>query len=100
MALTRKLSDDEVRQRLSGVPDWRLHQGKLRRELEFSNFVHAFGFMTQVALLAEAHNHHPEWFNVYNRVTIELATHDVGGISARDFELAEAIDAIAARMTA
>ena len=100
MALTRKLNPDEIHERLSSLPDWRLHQGKLRRELEFSDFVCAFGFMTQVALVAEAHNHHPEWFNVYNRVNIDLSTHDVGGISERDFRLAEQIDAIATRMTA
>tara|TARA_B100001094_G_scaffold219884_1_gene213926 strand:- start:335 stop:559 length:225 start_codon:yes stop_codon:yes gene_type:complete len=65
---------------------------KLRRDFQFRDFVEAFGFMSQVALLAEARNHHPNWSNVYNRVTIELTTHDLGGLSTLDTELAIAID--------
>ena len=64
----------------------------LTRDFVFSNFVQAFGFMSQVALLAEVRNHHPNWSNVYNRVTIELTTHDLGGLSSLDEELASAID--------
>ena len=66
----------------------------LEREWRFHSFVEAFGFMTQVALLAERANHHPEWSNVYNRVTIRLTTHDLGGLSSRDAELAQAIDSL------
>ena len=66
----------------------------LEREWRFHSFIEAFGFMTQVALLAECANHHPEWSNVNNRVTIRLTTHDLGGLSSRDAELAQAIDSL------
>ena len=72
--------------------------GKLHRELRFPDFVRAFGFMTSVALVAESMNHHPEWSNVYGRVTIDLTTHDAGGITALDLELARRIYALAARI--
>ena len=62
------------------------------REIAFEDFVEAFGFMTRVALIAEAMNHHPEWSNVWNKVEINLTTHDAGGITMRDFRLASAID--------
>jgi 4a-hydroxytetrahydrobiopterin dehydratase len=84
-----------IAQRLTELPSWRLEDGKLRREFVFGNFVEAFGFMTRVALLAERADHHPEWSNVYKRVTIMLSTHEVGGLSERDFELAAEIDALA-----
>ena len=67
----------------------------IRRNLRFGDFVEAFGFMTRIAILAEKADHHPEWFNVYNRVEILLTTHDAGGLSQRDIDLALAIDAIA-----
>ncbi len=70
---------------------WSIREGKLFKEFKFSNFITAFGFMTQVAMLAERANHHPEWFNVYNKVAISLTTHDVSGISKRDFDLAKEI---------
>jgi len=89
---TKQLSDSEIRERLGLVPAWKLDGNKLRREFAFSDFVAAFGFMTRVALLAEKADHHPEWFNVYNKVRIELTTHDAGGLSERDFELATQID--------
>ena len=95
MAERRKLSEAEVRARLSEIPGWELVDGKLHKTLRFASFVQAFGFMTSVALVAEAMNHHPDWSNVYNRVTIDLNTHDVGGISALDFILAKRIDEIA-----
>ena len=91
----QKLTDDEIAQRLAKLPGWKLEAGKLHREFKFADFVTAFGFMTRVALLAEKVDHHPEWFNVYNKVRIDLTTHDAGGISARDFELAVKIDAVA-----
>ena len=87
-----RLAPEMIEQKLLAHPDWRLREGKLYRVFLFDSFVGAFGFMTQVALLAEAINHHPEWSNVYNRVEIRLVTHDVDGISARDFDLAEKID--------
>lgn len=70
---------------------WCIKEDKLHREFKFASFVAAFGFMTQVAMLAERANHHPEWFNVYNKVVISLTTHDAGGISERDFKLAQEI---------
>lgn len=70
---------------------WCLQNGKLHREFKFPDFVSAFAFMTRVALLAERANHHPEWSNVYNTVVIDLTTHDAGGISPKDFDLAREI---------
>ena len=75
-------------------PNWVVNGDKLHRDLEFNSFVEAFGFMAQVALLAEYKNHHPNWSNVYNRVSIDLTTHDLGGLSSLDVELASAIDAL------
>lgn len=76
-----------------GVKPWCIKKQKLHKTFTFTDFITAFGFMSQVALLAEKANHHPEWFNVYNRVEINLTTHEAGGISARDFDLALAIEA-------
>ena len=92
MADRQKLSEAEVRARLSEIPGWELVEGKLHKTFRFASFVQAFGFMSSVALVAEAMNHHPDWTNVYNRVTIALNTHDVGGISALDFTLAKRIE--------
>lgn len=94
MAL-EKLSEDDIRERLNDLPGWELREGKLYREIRFGDFIQAFGFMSRAALVAEKMNHHPEWFNVYNRVEISLATHDVGGISEKDFALAQAMDRLA-----
>ena len=91
MASVQKLSESEVIARLADVPGWQLIDGKLQKTFMFPSFVRAFGFMSSVALVAESMNHHPEWSNVYNRVTIALNTHDVGGISALDFSLAQKI---------
>ena len=87
-----QLTAAEVERRLGEHPHWELKAGKLFRRCQFGDFVEAFGFMSRVALLAERMDHHPEWFNVYNRVEIELTTHDAGGISERDFALATGID--------
>jgi 4a-hydroxytetrahydrobiopterin dehydratase len=92
MAGVRKLTDGEVTAGLEHLPEWELVAGKLHRELRFRDFVEAFGFMARVALLAEKRDHHPEWSNVYDRVVIDLRTHDAGGISQKDFDLATAID--------
>ena len=89
-----RLAPESIEQKLVANPDWSLREGKLDRGFVFDSFIEAFGFMTRVALLAEAMNHHPEWSNVYNRVEIRLVTHDVDGISARDFELAGKIDSL------
>jgi len=90
----KKLSAQEIEIQLADLPAWELDDGKVYRELKFKNFIEAFGFMTRVALLAETMNHHPEWSNVYGRVEIHLITHDVNGISAKDFELAKRIDGL------
>lgn len=81
---------------LADRPDWQLETGRdaIVREVRFADFSEAWGFMNRVALLAEAADHHPEWSNVYNRVTIALTTHDAGGLSTRDVALAAAIDAL------
>lgn len=89
-----KLSDSSIERELQSLNGWSIENKKLHREMTFSDFVAAFGFMTQIALIAERMDHHPEWFNVYNRVTIDLTTHDAGGISERDFTMARAIDAM------
>ena len=76
------------------LPQWQVEGDRLRRQWQFRDFSEAFAFMTRVALLAEAMQHHPNWSNVYNRVTIELTTHDLKGLSDLDAELAQAIDAL------
>ena len=93
MAIT-KLIDAEISAQLDGISGWTVENEKLHKEFQFDSFVEAFGFMVRVALIAESMNHHPEWFNVYNRVIVDLATHDAGGISALDFELAKKVDAL------
>ena len=92
-----KLSDDGRAGLADAVPGWALVEGRdaLFREFRFENFNAAFGFMARVALLAEKQDHHPEWFNVWNRVAITLTTHDAGGLSKRDIKLAQAIDGVA-----
>ncbi len=79
---------------LSEHPAWSLEQNRLHCEYHFKNFVEAFGFMTQVALIAERSNHHPEWCNVYNKVVVDLTTHEAGGITEQDFDLAASIERI------
>ena len=97
MTRPKKLTEDEIRSRLSEVPGWELAAGKLHREVKFKDFVDAFGFMTSLALVAESKNHHPDWSNVYNRVVIDLNTHDAGGVTDLDFELAAAANRLLAR---
>lgn len=94
--MAERLSDPEISERLSARPAWDLVDGKLHRELRFDDFVAAFGFMASVAITAEKMNHHPEWSNVYSTVVVDLATHDAGGVTELDFELAGKIDALAA----
>jgi len=90
----KKLTDSEVQALLSKLPGWKVVNGKLHQEFACQDFVAAFGNMTRVALVAEAMNHHPEWFNVWNKVVIDLTTHSVKGISDYDFVLAEKIEDI------
>ena len=88
-----RLTDAEIELALVALPGWNRVGDGIERKYKFADFTHAFAFMTRVALLAEKADHHPEWFNVYNRVDIRLTTHDAGGLSARDVALATAIDA-------
>ncbi len=95
MAVT-ELTKEERTIALGDLPKWQLARGgkAIERELKFADVNEAFGFMARVALLAEKADHHPEWFNVYNRVEITLTTHDAGGLSERDVAMAKAIDAL------
>ena len=97
MARPERLDDEAIRERLAGLSGWSLEEGKLRRAFQFESFVGAFAFMTAVAMQAEKLDHHPEWFNVYNRVVVDLSTHDAGGITELDFALAAAMNAAAGR---
>lgn len=96
--MTKRLSDAELEAALAGLDGWTRAGDKLHRELRFADFVTAFGFMAAAALVAERMNHHPEWFNVYGTVRIDLTTHDAGGITSNDIDLARAMDAIARRL--
>jgi 4a-hydroxytetrahydrobiopterin dehydratase len=91
-----RLTDAERDDALKGLPGWTLSEDGLAIEiaLEFADFNEAFGFMTRVALHADKVDHHPEWFNVYNKVRVHLTTHDAGGLSTRDVDMARFIDAI------
>jgi 4a-hydroxytetrahydrobiopterin dehydratase len=90
------LSDAELHAALETLPGWSLAEGKLYREFVFDDFVAAFAFMSAVALCAERANHHPEWFNVYSRVRVWLTTHDAGGLTRRDTDLAAEMNGLAA----
>ncbi|CAN5769084.1 4a-hydroxytetrahydrobiopterin dehydratase [soil metagenome] len=88
------LAPEQIEDGLRELPGWSKQGGKLLREFEFPDFVRAFGFMSSVALIAQEMDHHPDWTNVYNRLRIELHTHDAGGITARDLQLAGRIEAL------
>ncbi|MBL8971353.1 MAG: 4a-hydroxytetrahydrobiopterin dehydratase [Myxococcales bacterium] len=92
-----RLTDSERSSGLARLPAWQLvpDRDAIFRSLRFPDFITAWGFMARVALVAEKHDHHPEWFNVYNRVDITLSTHDAGGLSQRDLDLAAIIDTLA-----
>jgi len=98
--MTERLSETETTDSLlilnkvftNSTEHWQLVDSKLYKCFVFKNFIHAFGFMSKVAILAEKANHHPEWSNVYKKVEIQLTTHEVNGISERDFTLAKAIN--------
>ena len=93
----RALSQDEIRSHMESRPEWTLAGDRISRSFRFGSFVEAFGWMSSVALVAEKLNHHPEWRNVYSKVEVDLTTHDVGGLSERDFELAAEMDRLAGR---
>ncbi|HEX9190318.1 MAG TPA: 4a-hydroxytetrahydrobiopterin dehydratase [Vicinamibacteria bacterium] len=90
-----RLAEEDVARRLAALPGWALERGKLHRTYAFRDFGEAFAFMTAVAQEAEALGHHPEWSNVYNRVAVDLTTHDAQGITHLDFELAARMERLA-----
>jgi 4a-hydroxytetrahydrobiopterin dehydratase len=94
----RRFSGPELKDALSTLAGWDVVDGKLHKEYKFADFIHAFGFMTTAALSIEKMNHHPEWFNVYNRVTVDLTTHDAQGITSKDVELAKVLDDVAKKL--
>ena len=87
-------TQEEIKTAFSELKDWKLNANSISKEFTFKNFVQAFGFITQVALEAEKLDHHPNWENVYNKVTITLSTHDAGGLTELDFKLAKKINKI------
>ena len=92
MSEINSYSEQEIAEKLGANSAWGYRDNKLFRRLVFEDFIHAFGFLSQVALIAEKMNHHPEWANVYRTVDIYLTTHEANGVTARDFALLEAIN--------
>lgn len=89
-----RLSQAEIEQELKNLSGWKIVNKKLHKEFQFESFNQAFGFMTRSAMEIEKMNHHPEWFNVYNKITIELTTHDAGGITKNDVNLAKILNSL------
>jgi len=89
-----KLSESSIEEKLKNLPGWSVKNDKLYKEFQFNDFNQAFGFMTRAAMEIEKMNHHPEWFNVYNRITVELTTHDSGGITDNDVNLARILNSL------
>ena len=90
-----KLSNSEIAAAVKKLNGWSVANGKLHRDYEFADFVHAFGFMATAALMIEKMGHHPEWSNTYNRLSIDLTTHDAGGITNKDIALAKKLETLA-----
>ena len=91
------ITKNELNYFIEKNPSWIQYNQTIKKEFKFNNFIEAFGFMTKVAFLSEKMDHHPNWQNIYNKVKIELTTHDVGGITTNDIKLAESIDKIISR---
>jgi len=89
-----RLSESDIEEEVKKLSGWSVKNDKLHKEFQFDNFNQAFGFMTRAAMEIEKMNHHPEWFNVYNRITIELTTHDLGGITKNDVNLARILNSL------
>ncbi|BDC51011.1 putative pterin-4-alpha-carbinolamine dehydratase [Bryobacterales bacterium F-183] len=98
--MATKMTADQADAELQKLTGWQRDGDKLVKKYQFSDFVHAFGFMATAAIAIEKMDHHPEWTNVYNKVSVELSTHDAGGITARDFKLAALLDSIATKLLA
>jgi 4a-hydroxytetrahydrobiopterin dehydratase len=97
-SVMRKFSGPELKDALNTLPGWSVVNAKLHKEYKFADFIHAFGFMATAALAIEKMEHHPEWFNVYNRVTVDLTTHDAQGITQKDADLAKLLDETAKKL--
>jgi 4a-hydroxytetrahydrobiopterin dehydratase len=97
--MRKKMTDAEISAGVAKLPGWKVQDGKLHREYKFADFPHAFGFMATAAPAIEKMDHHPEWSNVYNRVTVDLNTHDAGGITQLDFDLALLLEGIAKQLS-
>jgi 4a-hydroxytetrahydrobiopterin dehydratase len=89
-----RLSDEQIKTELTGLSGWSVVNGKLHKDFIFDDFVEAFGFMTRAAIHIEKMNHHPEWFNVYNKLSVDLTTHDAGGITQNDIVLASTLNSL------
>ena len=89
-----KLSETEITEELKKLEGWAIKDNKLHKEFQFDSFNQAVGFMTRAAMEIEKMNHHPEWFNVYNRITVDLTTHDAGGITNNDINLARILNSL------
>ncbi len=98
MGNRERLSEAEIQPALAALPGWSVQDKKLHREYKFEDFVHAFGFMATAAIAIEALNHHPEWSNVWNRVVVDLTTHDAGGITPMDLDLARKLEDLAQKL--
>lgn len=92
----KKLTEDEINKQLERFPEWEYTNGGIEATLQFGDFKDCFAMMTRIAFECEAQNHHPNWYNVYNRLSIRLSTHDAGGVTAKDFKLAETIETLIA----
>lgn len=89
-----KLSEEELKEELSKLPGWSVVDEKLHKEFSFESFNQAFGFMARASMEIEKMNHHPEWFNVYNKIVVDLTTHDYGGITENDINLAKILNSL------
>ena len=98
MPKSARLTEQELTSALATLPGWSVVDDKLHREYKFRDFSYAFGFMATAATAIEKRDHHPEWCNVYNRVTVDLTTHDSGGITSKDSELAALLEEVANRL--
>ncbi|CUR52503.1 putative pterin-4-alpha-carbinolamine dehydratase [Nitrosotalea devaniterrae] len=87
-----RLTEEQIRTELSGLDGWSVLNGKLHKDFVFDDFIEAFGFMCKAAIHIEKMNHHPEWFNVYNKISVDLVTHDAGGITQNDITLARTLN--------
>ncbi|MGB6462687.1 MAG: 4a-hydroxytetrahydrobiopterin dehydratase [Nitrosotalea sp.] len=90
-----KLTEEQIQKELASLQGWSVVNGKLHKDFVFADFIDAFGFMSKAAIHIEKMNHHPEWFNVYNKIKVELVTHDAGGITQNDINLAKTLNSLA-----